>query len=378
MIEEKFLNLLPDDFFKVLAVLKQFSFEPILVGGIPRDFLLNEKIGHDFDIELHHSTIHFNRDVWKSFGKTLTGLGKVQYLNYEIIRLNFNNLEFEFSPPRSEIFNDSKGHSNFEATFDFTMSFSEASMRRDFTVNSIGFQIHSKDKLEILDPHQGIAHLKEKLLFPIGENFSKDPVRYLRAHRFAQKLNFDFSDKLKHELEGVDISEVSASHVWAEIQKAKDPFSLLKSINLSFLKFDSHFKPFVKNPSLHESWLLGLAWAGEDLCLWESYFKLSPDTAKKIGYWVDLSKELNDLNPEVFKAEFEEVIKLEKFKTLFDWYHSTKNLIQKFPDLKLLDFINEYLVDWGYLFKFQALSDVKHIEPPLRAKYQLWNLCQRL
>ena len=67
-----------------------------------------------------------------------------------------------------------------------------------------------------------------------------------------------------------------------------------------------------------------------------------------------------------------------EFDVLFDWYFTTKQLLQKNPNLPLMTMIESYLPAWIHLYRFEVVKDVKHIDPPLRAKYQVWNLCQRL
>ena len=68
---------------------------------------------------------------------------------------------------------------------------------------------------------------------------------------------------------------------------------------------------------------------------------------------------------------------MQEFDILFDWFFSTKQLLQKYPHLPFLKLIEDFLPDWVILFQIELLKDVKHIDPPLRAKYQVWNLCQR-
>ena len=82
--------------------------------------------------------------------------------------------------------------------------------------------------------------------------------------------------------------------------------------------------------------------------------------------------------PENFHQEFETVKDSPDFVLLFDWYFTTRNLLQKNQKLPLLKIIQEHLPQWIHLYQFEAPKDVKHIDPPYRAKYQVWNLCQRL
>ena len=99
---------------------------PTLVGGLVRDYFLSGKLGHDWDIEVTHESVAFNKDDWKKLSKALSGLGRVTNLPYEIIRLDLKHHQLEFSPPRKEIFEDQlagEGHKNFSVEFDFKMPF---------------------------------------------------------------------------------------------------------------------------------------------------------------------------------------------------------------------------------------------------------------
>lgn len=391
-----FESRIPASFHDLFLVVRSFGYTPILVGGVVRDFLLKGIVGHDWDLELHHESIAFSKDGWKDLGKKLSKLGRVTYLPYEIIRLDLKDIQYEFSPPRKEIFEaewERSGHSNFEAEYDLKLDFSEAVRRRDFTVNAIGLRFTDPKVFELLDPLNGIIHLRDKLLSPCGENFQKDPVRFLRALRFAQKLNFVFSPELLKVLETMPLAGLSANYLWSEMQKSGHPLNFLKTIiqwkeKRSELKLPLDIKVLeakwedlarvLKDTTKHESWVVALEWVGFESESWQKYFSVSSDTCARLGRWARSSKSFIEIHPKTFHGEFEAVREEEKFALLFDWYFTTKQLLQKHPELPLLKMIEEYLPEWIHLYRFEVVKDVKHIDPPFRAKYQVWNLCQRL
>lgn len=375
----------------VIDELLRRGYLPTLVGGAVRDFILTNKLGDDLDFELGHETLAFNPKDWKELGKDLGKFGRVSFLSYEVIKLDLGKRALEFSPPRIESYKTGeKGHSNFDAYFDLGLNFSESVARRDFTLNAMGIRFEHDKKFSFLDPLNGLSDLNLKLLRPAGEMFAKDPVRVLRAYRFSIKYDLKFSLDLEKLLKDSHPEEVSAAYFWSEMQKSGNQFRFLeKMIELHHSHPDfklpvekecdlKSIKKTLFTPALHEGWIVSLEWSGEDSQKWCKYFGLSSQTCSRLARWAQNSKSFTGLYPENFQGEFEEVIKDEKFLILFDWYFTTKQLLQKNPEIPLMKMIKEFLPDWSYLFQFEAPKDVKHIDPPLRAKYQVWNLCQRI
>lgn len=389
---KKFESQLPPAFSPILEELLSHGFIPTLVGGSIRDFLLRGSLGKDWDIELGHETIAFNKNEWKDLGKTMSKFGKMTFLPYDIIRVEAQGYQFEFSPPRVEHYRaDAKDHSNFDAEFILNLPFTDAVKRRDFTINAMGVRFKTKKEFELLDPLNGLQHLQEKILHPAGPDFSKDPVRFLRAFRFSQKLKFQFSPELSELLKKMHVDVITPAYMWSEMQKSGDPVTFLETfinqkenhpalrlpVDMSHGKF-LELRNIISDTKKHESWMIALEWIGVSSESWRSFFSLSSESARKIGRWAESSKIFQKLLPENFQGEFEVVRDTENFEKLFDWYFTTKQLLQKNPELPLMKMIEDYLPAWIYLYRFEAPKDVKHIDPPFRAKYQVWNLCQRL
>lgn len=369
--------------------LEKRGYVATVVGGIVRDYLRTGEVGTDWDLELTHPTLAWDPRSWKELGKDLGDLGRVNFLAYDIIRLEGKNESFELSPPRKENFTDEDHHKNFTVEFDFRMPFSEAVLRRDFTINAMGIQLGGK--MEFLDPLGGLLHLRNEELHATGSDFAKDPVRFLRAIRFSVKLGFKISPGLESTLSSMRLSGLTNSYFWKEMQKSEDPLEfyrrlLLEKENHPDLRLPTdniiakipELKNSVVNPARHESWLMALEWEGINTGEWQKFFGISSEGARRISRWVELSKEFQSVLPEEFHGEFDSVRGEPKFEILFDWYFTTRQIQQKNPDLPVTEFIGKELPEWVHLFKFEAPKDVKHIDPPLRAKYQVWNLCQRL
>lgn len=383
-----FNHQLPPIFKTIHGQLRALQLRPTIVGGIVRDFLIKGTLGQDWDIELSHDSLAFNLPLWKDLGRSLSEIGRVTYLPYNIIRLDAQGAQFEFSPPRREIFNGNKDHKNFEAEFDFSLPFSEGVQRRDFTINAMGVLIPFSGGPVFLDPLEGHKSWLEKTLHACSDDFSKDPVRFLRALRFSQKLGLDLSQDLKRQMRSMDLSAISATYVWKEMQKSGDPIKFMSllleakvthpELKLPLSQIGPELPSVLKNPSQHESWMVALEWVGESCADWQKFFSLGSESSQRIARWSRSAKAFRSIMPETFHGEFEVVRELPEFQQLFDWYFSTKQLLQKAPALPLLEMISEFLPAWIHLFRFEAVKDVRHVEPPLRAKYQVWNLCQRL
>jgi tRNA nucleotidyltransferase/poly(A) polymerase len=389
--QKKFEKHLPTFFPSLLDELAKHGFVATLVGGAVRDFFHLGEPGRDWDIELSHDSLSFEKGAWKDLGRALARFGKTSYLPYEVLRVQADEWQLEFSPPRIEHYRENaKDHSNFDAEFDFKLPFEEAVKRRDFTINAIGIRFKSKKEFLFLDPLEGLRHLREKVLHFAGPDFGKDPVRFLRAHRFANRLKFAFSPELRLVLETMHLEGITPAYLWSEMQKASDPVNFLSflvqeknqelkvPLEKSFTQKVPEVKKVLNDPRKHETWIVALEWVDISSDAWAAYFSFSSETSKRLGRWAKLSKNFQQVLPEIFHGEFESVRDNEEFEKLFDWYFTTKQLLQKYPDLPLMKMIEDYLPHWIHLYKFEAVKDVKHIDPPYRAKYQVWNICQRL
>jgi hypothetical protein len=189
------------------------------------------------------------------------------------------------------------------------------------------------------------------------------------------------------------VEGISHSYLWSELQKSRRPVAMLKKLldwqqlkpdlklPLSFEAMSFKWEELsrvLSDPSKHETWIIALEWIGVPCESWQKYFSVSSETCSRLARWAQNSKKFILIKPETFHGEFEQIKSLSEFDVLFDWYFSTKQILQKNPSLPLLKMIEDFLPDWIHLYRFEAVKDVKHIDPPLRAKYQVWNLCQRL
>lgn len=172
---------LPPELHPILNELWTHQITPIVVGGYVRDALLSIH-SKDIDIELYNlRSLEELEQILKPFGK-LNLVGK----SFGVIKLKIKELDIDFSPPRTES-KRTAGHKGFSVCYNFTLDFTAASRRRDFTINAIGYNPQTKT---LLDPHNGVEDLRNRRLACVHEKtFIEDPLRPLRAIQFAARFD---------------------------------------------------------------------------------------------------------------------------------------------------------------------------------------------
>ncbi|MBR5598488.1 MAG: multifunctional CCA tRNA nucleotidyl transferase/2'3'-cyclic phosphodiesterase/2'nucleotidase/phosphatase [Alphaproteobacteria bacterium] len=112
-------------------------------------------------------------------------------------------------------------HQDFEFVFDKTITLEEDSLRRDFSCNAIYENIETG---EIIDYHNGIDDIKNKILRHISPHFKEDPLRVLRACRFVATLDFNLAPETlsvcKQMVEEGAISHLSKTRIFQELEKS--------------------------------------------------------------------------------------------------------------------------------------------------------------
>lgn len=171
----------------ILDDLLKIGVKPILVGGCVRDYFF--KIPNkDFDIEL------FGLNCLDTIEKTLQKFGNVKLVgkSFGVLTLRVDEYDFDFALPRIEK-KIGNSHTDFEIVSDANLSFKEAAIRRDFTINAIGYDYESK---EFLDPFNGLEDIKTKTLRHIDDKtFVEDSLRVYRAVQFASRFDLKVEEK---------------------------------------------------------------------------------------------------------------------------------------------------------------------------------------
>ena len=195
---------------KLANAIHQQGGQPILVGGSVRDYLLGQRLPKDLDLEVYCLEANKLEGVLSQFGKVLR-VGK----SFGVLKLITKHAEYDVSLPRRES-KSGKGHKGFLVNADPQMTFEEASARRDFTVNSIGFDPFQQ---QWLDPHRGQEDLKKGILRHVGPAFAEDPLRVLRGAQFAARLNFQMAPETIELCQTLDLNELSRERLLGEFAK---------------------------------------------------------------------------------------------------------------------------------------------------------------
>ena len=182
---------LQHNIFKIISQsAKELGLESYVIGGYVRDFILNRGTHKDIDVVAVGSGI----DLAKLVAKKLPNQPKVQiFKTYGTAMLKYDDLDVEFVGARKESYNQDSRNPIVEIG-----TLEEDQNRRDFTINALALSLNEVTFGELLDPFNGIQDLQHKIIrTPLNPNitYSDDPLRMLRAIRFATQLNFSIEDE---------------------------------------------------------------------------------------------------------------------------------------------------------------------------------------
>lgn len=252
----------------ILKDLQELGAIPILVGGCVRDYFLNKEI-KDFDIEI------FNFDSLELLEISLKKFGNVKLVgkSFGVLTLKVEGYDFDFALPRIEK-KVGNSHTDFEVITNSNLSFEEAAIRRDFTINAIGYD-YFKD--EFIDPFNGIDDLKNRTLKHIDEKtFVEDSLRVYRAVQFAARFEFNLDENTKELCKKIvlsdELSYLPKERIYEEFKKlflkSNKPsigFELLRELRL--LKYFKELEALInceQEPEYHPE---GDVWIHTLMCL---------------------------------------------------------------------------------------------------------------
>ncbi len=200
---------LPGRLLSIAGEIRNAGGRAFLVGGWVRDALLGKNC-RDYDVEVYDLTQDELVPILKKYGRTNL-VGKA----FGVIHLAMKGLSLDFSFPRTE----SKvgyGHRGFVVHTDEKLSFKEAALRRDFTINAMGMEL---PELSLCDPYGGIDDLKKGLLRHVGPAFVEDSLRILRGVQFASRFALRLAPETVELCRSLSLADLSIERLFEEFKK---------------------------------------------------------------------------------------------------------------------------------------------------------------
>lgn len=165
---------------------KELQLDAYVIGGFVRDYFLKRGSAKDIDVVAIGSGIKLAKQV----AKNLPNKPKVQiFKTYGTAMLRFKDIEIEFVGARKESYNEDSRNPVVE-----NGTLEDDQNRRDFTINALALDLSEVHFGDLLDPFNGIQDLKDAVIrTPLNPDitYSDDPLRMLRAIRFATQLCFN-------------------------------------------------------------------------------------------------------------------------------------------------------------------------------------------
>lgn len=214
-MSSNYANYLKHPVFKVVSnFIKENSLEAYVVGGFVRDLLL-EKPSKDIDIVV----VGDGTLVAQEVAKILKVKNVSIFKNYGTAHFKYKDLDVEFVGARKESY-----EFNSRKPFTEIGTLRDDQFRRDFTINALALALSEENYGDLVDPFNGLADLRNGIIrTPLEPDvtFSDDPLRMLRAIRFATRLNFKIETKsleaIKNQSERLEI--ISRERISDELNK---------------------------------------------------------------------------------------------------------------------------------------------------------------
>ncbi len=213
------MRIEPDDmiFQKLSKAVTEENVQAYVVGGWVRDYLLKrDYAGKDIDIVVLGSGTKIAKKIAKRIDSTIN---VITFKNFGTAMFQLDGCEIEIVGARKESYDRTSRKPIVE-----NGTLEDDQQRRDFTINAMAFSLNADTFGEFIDPFDGITDLQNKIIrTPLDpdKTFSDDPLRMLRAIRFATQRDFEICDET---FQGIQrnaerISIVSMERIVTELNK---------------------------------------------------------------------------------------------------------------------------------------------------------------
>ena len=212
-----YTEALKNNIFSLISTCaEELNLECYVIGGFVRDYIIKKSIPKDIDIVVVGDGIEFANYVSKKIKNT----PKVTiFKTYGTAMFRYNDLEIEFVGARKESYNENSRNPKV-----VTGTLEDDQNRRDFTINSMAFSLNKKNYGALVDPFNGLKDIENKLIkTPLSPEvtYNDDPLRMLRAIRFATKLNFEIDKSSLKSIESLSsrIKIITKERIVVELNK---------------------------------------------------------------------------------------------------------------------------------------------------------------
>ena len=190
MQNQNYKEAIKSDIFSIITRASEIlEVKTYVIGGFVRDYILQRGDAKDIDIV----TVGNGIALAKKVASLLPNKPKVQvFKTYGTAMLVYKDMELEFVGARKESYaEDSRNPEVYVGTLEDDQN------RRDFTINALAISLHKDDYGTLLDPFNGLKDLEKGIIkTPLNPDitYSDDPLRMMRAIRFATQLNFKIEE----------------------------------------------------------------------------------------------------------------------------------------------------------------------------------------
>ncbi|MBN2732500.1 MAG: CCA tRNA nucleotidyltransferase, partial [Balneolaceae bacterium] len=171
--------------------------EVYVVGGYVRDYYLDRLSDEAMDIDF--VTVGPGIKLARAVADRLDADNLSVFKKFGTAQVKWQGLDLEFVGARKESYRRSSRKPIVEEG-----TLKDDQLRRDFTINALSWSLNKNSFGELLDPFEGIQDLRKQLIrTPVDplETFDDDPLRMMRAVRFATQLNFDIEEQTYRAIE---------------------------------------------------------------------------------------------------------------------------------------------------------------------------------
>jgi putative nucleotidyltransferase with HDIG domain len=170
-------------------IASHLNIKVFIIGGFVRDLIINREISEIDFLVLGNGVEFAERYAEKLVVKNIS-----VFRNFGTAHFRHEDYDLEFVGARKESYNRDSRKPEV-----FTGSFLDDINRRDFTINTLAISLNKEDYGELIDTYEGIKDLENKLIkTPVDPliTFDDDPLRIMRAFRFASQLNFRVDESI--------------------------------------------------------------------------------------------------------------------------------------------------------------------------------------